>query len=267
MSYSHHAYTRGRNKGPTLETLLGGNATRGIADWLEPEVRAVTDGPAGVPYWMGEVNSVSGGGTAGVSDVAAAALWAADFLFELARVGVAGANFHGGPHPSCLYTPVAFGGSEKPLVRPVFYGMAFFVAATKAFNSSAATLTPVTKTGASANDAKVKLWAVERAGEGGTPTRTVVALHKNLNGTAPATVRVPVPADARPAAAARLGRLEAPAFDAASGLTLLGQTWDGSADGTPAGRRSLEAVAAEQGVFQFEVRPGCAAFLDMELKE
>ena len=95
----------------------------------------------------------------------------------------------------------------------------------------------------------------------------MVALHKNLNGTAPATVRVPVPADARPAAAARLGRLEAPAFDAASGLTLLGQTWDGSADGTPAGRRSLEAVAAEQGVFQFEVRPGCAAFLDMELKE
>ena len=66
---------------------------------------------AGLPFRLGECNSASGGGTDGVSDVFASALWGADFLFDMASRGLAGINFHGyfydrGYTPFCLRRPL-----------------------------------------------------------------------------------------------------------------------------------------------------------------
>jgi hypothetical protein len=51
---------------------------------------------AGLPFRMGEMNSISCGGETGVSDIFASALWATDVMFEFANVGVDGVNFHNG---------------------------------------------------------------------------------------------------------------------------------------------------------------------------
>ena len=45
---------------------------------------------------MTEGNTCYRGGKPGVSDVFAASLWAADYLLELASLGYAGVNLHGG---------------------------------------------------------------------------------------------------------------------------------------------------------------------------
>ena len=43
------------------------------------------------------MNGVSCGGTRGVSDTFASALWVLDTLFEMARLGVSGINIHSVP--------------------------------------------------------------------------------------------------------------------------------------------------------------------------
>lgn len=105
----------------------------------------------GVIYRMSEGNTCYKGGKPGVSDVMAAALWAADYLLTLASLGYSGVNLHGGggkavadslggtlpgealmpdpkaPHPRPFYTPIAQMGSES-VPEPVFWGMKFAAA-------------------------------------------------------------------------------------------------------------------------------------------
>ena len=50
----------------------------------------------GIPFRMGEMNSLSEGGEIGISNAFESALWAIDAMFEYASVGVDGVNWHGG---------------------------------------------------------------------------------------------------------------------------------------------------------------------------
>jgi hypothetical protein len=77
-----------------------------------------------LPYRMSEGNSCYHGGKPGVSDSFASALWGADFMMELAQLGVVGVNFHGGGQG--FYTPIAGGGSKPFEARPLYYGMLLF---------------------------------------------------------------------------------------------------------------------------------------------
>ena len=108
----------------------------------------------GVRVRMTEGNTCYRGGKPGVSDVFAAALWAADYLLLLASNNYSGVNLHGGTgksvansvggflpgdvllkdqgatpeqiatHPHPFYTPIATFGSEYKL-EPVAYGLKF----------------------------------------------------------------------------------------------------------------------------------------------
>ncbi len=102
----------------------------------------------GVVYRLSEGNTCYKGGKPGVSDVMAAALWAADYLLTLASLGYSGVNLHGGggkavadslggtlpgealmpdpnaPHPRPFYTPIAQFGTES-VAEPIFWGMKF----------------------------------------------------------------------------------------------------------------------------------------------
>jgi len=102
-------------------------------------------------YRMTEGNTCYRGGKPGVSDVFAAALWAADYLLTLASLGYAGANLHGGsgkavadslggtlpgellmpdpkaPHPRPFYTPIAEIDGQY-VAEPIYYGMKFVTA-------------------------------------------------------------------------------------------------------------------------------------------
>jgi hypothetical protein len=77
----------------------------------------------GIPWRMAESNSVYDGGQTGVSDVFAAALWGADYMFALASTGGSGINFHGGG--SGAYTPIAVTGGVYS-ARPLYYGMLLY---------------------------------------------------------------------------------------------------------------------------------------------
>jgi hypothetical protein len=76
---------------------------------------------------MAETNSCYGGGKAGVSDTFAAALWAADLMYQLAQTGATGVNFHGRGYG--WYTPVAGTRADGFAARPIYYGMLLFAAA------------------------------------------------------------------------------------------------------------------------------------------
>jgi hypothetical protein len=76
---------------------------------------------AGLPYRMSEGNSCYQGGKPGVSNTFASALWAGDFMLDLAARGATGVNLHGGGQG--VYTPIATDSSGNASARPDFYGM------------------------------------------------------------------------------------------------------------------------------------------------
>lgn len=89
-----------------------------------------------VPAAMTETNSVTCGGTTGVSDTFAAALWALDYGLLLASNGVTNADFHGGVSGCGPYSPLCTGPNGGLTAQPVFYGMlAATLAGTGTFES------------------------------------------------------------------------------------------------------------------------------------
>jgi hypothetical protein len=77
-----------------------------------------------LPYRITEVNSIYGGGKAGVSDVFASALWALDFMWTVAENGGQGINFHGGDN--LVYSPVYVNKYGVLTTMPEYYAMLAF---------------------------------------------------------------------------------------------------------------------------------------------
>jgi len=158
ITLSHHYYWGGPPASPkvNIERLL--QPAPAVAKKAALAREAATK--MGVPFRMTEGNTVYQGGKPGLSDVLAAALWGADYLFELMSLGYSGVNLHGGsghaqavsvggflrgeqlmkdpnaPHPKPFYTPIANEGTlagsgvegklnSKYLLEPVGYGMKF----------------------------------------------------------------------------------------------------------------------------------------------
>lgn len=146
---SHHYYIGGPPSNPAMT----------IEHILKPDPRVTRDAALvsaaaaklSTRYRMTEGNTCYRGGKPGVSDVFAAALWAADYMLLLASLGYAGVNLHGGDaqmvanslggtlpgdalvlaahgnpaeHPHPYYTPIAHIG-DAYVLEPVSYGMRF----------------------------------------------------------------------------------------------------------------------------------------------
>jgi hypothetical protein len=149
---THHYYVTGPPDNPkaTIANLLQPNPR---VDTLATNIRAAaarlsTGEHRSVPYRMTEGNTCYRGGKPGLSDVFAASLWAADYLLQLAQLGYAGANLHGGDskvvatglggklpgddlvaddpasHPHPYYTPIAHI-ADRYIAEPVSFGMRF----------------------------------------------------------------------------------------------------------------------------------------------
>jgi len=121
---SHFYPTTNKEPFPTIETLLAPETEAKSVQMAEANMVAARK--AGLPWRLAECNSTSLGGTAGVSDVYAAAVWGSDFLFDIAERGAAGINFH-----TILglngYTAIAFDKkSGKYSVRPLYYSLLLF---------------------------------------------------------------------------------------------------------------------------------------------
>jgi hypothetical protein len=158
ITLSHHYYWGGPPSSPNanIERLL--KPSPAVAQKAALAREAATK--MSVPFRMTEGNTVYQGGKSGLSDVYAAALWGADYLFELMSLGYSGVNLHGGsghaqavsvggslrgeqlmkdpnaPHPKPFYTPIANEGTlagsgvdgklnGKYVIEPVGYGMKF----------------------------------------------------------------------------------------------------------------------------------------------
>ena len=146
---THHYYFGGPPSNPQI------NIPRLLQP--DPRVAAVAETTRqaaeklGCIYRMTEGNTCYKGGKPGVSDVFAAALWAADYALFLASHGYAGINLHGGggkavgnslggslpgeallpaselgvtAHPRPFYTPIAAMGSSY-VPQPDFFGLLF----------------------------------------------------------------------------------------------------------------------------------------------
>ena len=249
--YSLHGCAGGSGPPGSVYSLLADAASAGAAAFLAP--LAATAAAAGLPFRVGEGNSVNCGGRLNVSDVFAAALYALDVQLASAAVGVAQWNWHGGP--GSAYAPVSFArppaAPGAPDVRPLFYGMWAFAAAT-------ARGARVAQAAVASSNPLIKVWVLQAAPQ----QWTLVAIHKDANATAPASVRVaPPPGLAVAGAGGTLARLAAPSVRARYGVSFAGQTFDGSADGLPVGQRVTEAVPVQAGGGMVFVLPPASAAL------
>jgi hypothetical protein len=146
---SHHYYIGGPPSNPkmTIDFILRPNPVvirdAGLVSTAAAKLHTA--------YRMTEGNTCYRGGKPGVSDVFAASLWAADYLLQLASLGYAGVNLHGGEakmvanslggtlpgdelvlaqhvnpalHPHPYYTPIAHIG-DRYVAEPVNLGMRF----------------------------------------------------------------------------------------------------------------------------------------------
>ncbi len=122
---SHFYPTSNQSKPPaTIESLLGAKSEDKTQKILQSHMADARK--AGMPYRMAECNSASMGGTDGVSDVFAAAVWGSDFLFDVAEHGVAGINFHTG-FKMRGYTAIGFEqNSGTYSARALYYAMLLF---------------------------------------------------------------------------------------------------------------------------------------------
>ena len=77
-----------------------------------------------LPFRVAETNSIFAEGHPGVSDTLGASLWGLELMFQVARAGAAGINFHTGDAKA--YTPIGPGAEGRHVARPLYYGMLMF---------------------------------------------------------------------------------------------------------------------------------------------
>ena len=257
-SVGQHHYT-------TFGSNVGGNPQPGIL--LEPD--STTARPAvaaqyaeiakqaGKQYRISEMNSIAGSGQAGITNAFEQTLWSADIMFEYVKIGASGVNFHsndwnsfnqwdayaafhfyvpeaqfmaayshysaadGVPAPAPVPPPPGNQFTSKYEVREIqslYYGMLFFAQAT----AHQGQLLPVTLN----TSANLKAWATLDPTNGDVNIAII-----NKDTTASGSVQLTVPGYKR----GLVKRLLAPSFSAITGITIGGQTFDGSQDGKPVG--------------------------------
>lgn len=171
-----------------------------------------------LPVRFGEMNSAYHSGKEGVSDTFASALWATDTLFEIAKAGGSGADFHmsqGNDGLNGYYDPVSYTAGTTLKVQPLFYGMWMFG---RAIQNHGHLVTVDYKT-----SANVKLWGVEDKGG----VIRLVVLNKDLQRDAKIDIALPGYGKAE------VVRLAAPGASAKDHVSFGGETFDGSKDGRP----------------------------------
>ena len=230
---------------PTVLRLLSRYGSRGIIPALTRYVSVADRRRLAVS--VDETNSVACGGKRGVSNTFASALWALDSLFALARVGVAGADFHA--FPGAAYAPFGFrrrNGSWSAAVRPVYYGMLMFAHAAPAGSR----LLALTTRGGSS----LRAWCT-RTADG---TLRVVLINDALRHGQVVAVRAPTETDG-----ASLVRMTAPSAHATGAVRIGDQTFGRTSQGVLPAPRALQPLAAGVRRYVVSLAPASAALLTL----
>jgi hypothetical protein len=248
--FSEHFYlANGEASNPDDLLLTPGAATAG-ANAVAAAVAMAHQ--YGIPFRMGEINSLYDGGEAGISNTFQSALWAIDTMFEYVNVGVDGVNWQGVADHGASYNPFYIKTSTSSAgtttytlvsVHPIYYGYVFFQQAT----GNSAHLLPVTLS----TQANLKAWATVDASH----TPRLVLINKDQSSTG--TVDVTLSGYNH----AQIYRLTAPSYQSTSGVTFAGQTFDGSKNGVIQGTQTVELVDVSNGVFQIPMPITSAALV------
>jgi len=263
VALTGHYYAEGPPNDPrvTIERLLAGNAG------IPAEMKSIEDVARshGLVFRMTEGNSCYRGGKPGMSNAFASALWAGDYMLQLASLGCAGVNLHGGSSAflsaglgdhtpgleaaktpqtmrSGFYTPIATEPGRSIAAMPIFYGMllANQFAGGK-FLHAAANMQSVNATA----------YAVRRQQD------TKVAIFNKDSGQS-VDFSVRLPGELR---RARAWRLLAPALDATDGITLAGARILEGGKWHPG---VAETVAISDGILRIHVPAGSAALIFLD---
>lgn len=245
---------KGQRGYPTPQILLQQDVLIGGLRSVLPLAQAARR--AGLSPRMTETNTSTCGGTPGVSDRFASALWAADWMFALAAVGVDGVHFHNSSPAYQAFatqlTPNGFVG----VVKPLYYGMLMFAEATP----HGSRLLPTTYYGAKVRRGNnVKVWgAVDRRDR----MVRVAVIHKGGRSGGRAEIEIPF---AR--GTARLKRLRAPNLRANGGVTWGGQGFEfPTLDGRLSGEEQVSKVRRRRGSkYVFELPRASAALLEVRV--
>jgi hypothetical protein len=197
----HWYLANGKDPTSTIDKLLQPDAKLPME--LAQLVAAASANGIASGLRLAECNSYYNGGSPGVSNSYASALWVIDFLFTVAANGASGVNLHGGGN-GAGYTPIADSMGKVVSARPEYYGLTLFALAADG------TLQTAT---ASPGAAALSTWAVD-AKDGST---AVVLVNRDRAQAVAATIDYKKPITTATATA-----LTGPALEATSGVLLDG---------------------------------------------
>lgn len=222
---------------PTVPKLLGQSLTTGLARSVRPAV--VLAHRARRRFRLDEVNSVTCGGTPGVSDTFATALWAPGALLSLLGTHLDAVNLH--IRATKVNGPLALG-TAGFTARPLLYGLVLF----------ARTMSPdgalVHLRLSSPLPAHLEAWGVRVPGD----TMHVLLINK---GTGSRTVRLRLGSNR----SVTVQRLLGPSVWARSGVTLAGQTLQ--PDGSLGGQEVARPLQSQSTGYQVTVPRASAALV------
>lgn len=271
-SWSQHAYGLSQPKGgpgPPLAELLGEGAMASrIGEFVAPVARAAAE--TRVPFVMGETNSINMGGERGVSDTAASALWASDWIARLVALGAQRINFHGSQNAPYSWINGWRDGTtgKEPVVTPLYYAM-LVMARTLRGGAVPVGVTNRSRVTNASSAVVSHAWVLQDG------SVRVAIVHKAVNDSKPTHVTVYVDGPTADAAgtlgAGAVTWLRAPSPAATSGLTWGSPdgnvTFDATPDGRAVGTFTPQQVArGTDGSYSFEVPPGSVAVLEISQK-
>jgi hypothetical protein len=192
---------------PSIPNLLQDSSSAGLAAGMKSFVNVAARHH--LPFRVAEMNSASCEGAKGVSDTFASALWALDTMFNFAKVGVQGVNFHmlPGSHYELFTVSKTSSGAWQAFVHPEYYGLQMFA---QAFPTGARMLNVKAPSG------PTKVWATD----GADGAIHVVVINQDM--TIEHDVAVTLPGQT---ATGTIESLTAPSISATSGVQLGGQSY------------------------------------------
>jgi hypothetical protein len=210
-----------------------------------------------LPVRIDETNSAYGGGINGVSNKQASALWALDYSLQMAQLGLAGINIHGGlgvcNQPIWngkwqLYTPMCAANSTDEAAQ-VYKAMPIYYGIWMARQMGPGRFLPVTVS----TDRNVNAYAV-RGDDGRT---RIAVIEKDDSSAGPVHLNLKVTGRSRTARVLHL---------AGSGLTaddtaIQGATVDRGGHLAPG---KADKVRVSNGVLSLDVAEGCAVLITLD---
>lgn len=200
---------------------------------------------------IGELNSVACGGQSGVSDGFQSALWAMDIMFAYGHAGVTGVNFFTvRQEDGSSYSPFDFNTTVGTTnswtvhkINPMYYGLLMGAQAMQKESSFVSqTLT---------TSDRISAWSMK------DNTGVIRVLLINKDESHSGTVSISLAGYGN----GNLSRLMAPTMNSNTGVTLAGQTFDGSTDGSIQGATWSETILPSSGTYTVTLPKVSAALL------